>query len=174
MWGQGTSAITLTATTRIIPTRVGTRLTVIKHICDSQDHPHACGDKHDNAGRLYPYRGSSPRVWGQDMGSHKAVDKEGIIPTRVGTSSVLRSYSPDVEDHPHACGDKNIRSSFYACNIGSSPRVWGQVNADKRIADFRGIIPTRVGTSCHIRSAFLLHWDHPHACGDKSYRRELL
>ena len=50
---------------------------------------------------------------------------------------------------------------------GSSPRVWGQANENVMTCDYRGIIPTRVGTSgvCFIGDSS--SWDHPHACGDK-------
>ncbi len=47
--------------------------------------------------------------------------------------------------------------------------MWGQEVADKVCIKNTGIIPTRVGT----RICVLLHsrfpWDHPHACGDKSF-----
>ena len=33
------------------------------------------------------------------------------------------------KDHPHACGDKNIKNRSNKERIGSSPRVWGQVQA---------------------------------------------
>ena len=52
--------------------------------------------------------------------------------------------------------------------LGSSPRVWGQANKWSVRSTNRGIIPTRVGTSCYVRSAVFACWDHPHACGDKT------
>ena len=50
----------------------------------------------------------------------------GIIPTRVGTrlSDILLVVK--IEDHPHACGDKQKVIILCFVKIGSSPRVWGQ------------------------------------------------
>ena len=50
------------------------------------------------------------------------------------------------EDHPHACGDKELNISYNANGSGSSPRVWGQVNDVFQKVFEWGIIPTRVGT----------------------------
>ena len=71
----------------------------------------------------------------------------GIIPTRVGTRVKQMAKHIDVEDHPHACGDKGIKISNIETWQGSSPRVWGQVGIS-------GLIKAFVE-------------DHPHACGDK-------
>ena len=99
------------------------------HLVDSgrrMDHPHACGDKCFKIYFLTRLKGSSPRVWGQ---AAILLDNErlrGIIPTRVGTRAKRKTATGGLEDHPHACGDKEYRS-FMLCSItGSSPRVWGQ------------------------------------------------
>ena len=51
--------------------------------------------------------------------------------------------------------------------LGSSPRVWGQVDCEFNPKQKIGIIPTRVGTSTDVQSALKEYRDHPHACGDK-------
>ena len=71
-----------------------------------EDHPHACGDKHEGKIYVKVVAGSSPRVWGQDSASQYASGVEGIIPTRVGTSGFQRFPALTLQDHPHACGDK--------------------------------------------------------------------
>ncbi len=91
---------------RIIPTRVGTSEQVVTMDGETQDHPHACGDKTDRPLIRTSREGSSPRVWGQAL---QLLDRHGevrIIPTRVGTS--MRKYCPlsTKSNHPHACGDK--------------------------------------------------------------------
>ena len=90
-----------------------------------------------------------------------------IIPTRMGTSGVIRQAHHDLKDHPHAYGDKRSLSSQSTLDKGSSPRVWGQ--AGRRLISMGGvrIIPTRVGTSEQARKVILPKTDHPHACGDK-------
>ena len=52
-------------------------------------------------------------------------------------------------------------------NLGSSPRVWGQVWVLFDSQFFWRIIPTRVGTSRGVMAHCLIPPDHPHACGDK-------
>ena len=73
-----------------------------------RDHPHACGDKSLSAEINRSARGSSPRVWGQEIKSIVEAYAAGIIPTRVGTSHCGRIISKAVGDHPHACGDKGF------------------------------------------------------------------
>ena len=53
---------------------------------------------------------------------------------------------PNIEDHPHACGDKAIYQDRHGDWHGSSPRVWGQAVAVVSLPFVVGIIPTRVGT----------------------------
>ena len=109
VWGQAQEARRAMTKTRIIPTRVGTRIPSMVVDAVNADHPHACGDK-DSECIMDGYKlGSSPRVWGQ------------------GQSFVL-SYRINW-DHPHACGDKPPLSIDLSMSIGSSPRVWGQACA---------------------------------------------
>ncbi len=70
----------------------------------------------------------------------------GIIPTRVGTSYIFCFAIYAYWDHPHACGDKLNHRILIRSFIGSSPRVWGQADAEKKDMIERRIIPTRVGT----------------------------
>ena len=53
--------------------------------------------------------------------------------------------------------------------VGSSPRVWGQVEQLQYYTTKARIIPTRVGTREVLQLLGLHRRDHPHACGDKSY-----
>ena len=152
---------------RIIPTRVGTRVnaTVAKQY--DEDHPHACGDKQTVKLHLVFTTGSSPRVWGQDFYWGTGGGFKRIIPTRVGTSLFAERNQKQFEDHPHACGDK-VGSQFSMLVIkGSSPRVWGQVCTYWIIIFDERIIPTRVGTSYRNAVKAEQDRDHPHACGDK-------
>ena len=65
----------------------------------------------------------------------------------MGTSDSGRKIYHGKEDHPHACGDKKRNSAIVYQLLGSSPRVWGQVDIAVNAVDSSGIIPTRVGTS---------------------------
>ena len=146
MWGQVKLFKLVRHVYRIIPTRVGTSTIHTAGKCTMWDHPHACGDK------LLPSRissapaGSSPRVWGQEDYDFIGRRKSGIIPTRVGTSGERGKNRRNHQDHPHACGDKNVLSSASEDYDGSSPRVWGQGCVTSVYPVAVGIIPTRVGT----------------------------
>ena len=112
--------------------------------------------------------GSSPRVWGQEKNTGSTVRSTGIIPTRMGTSSVLVCGMLDIRDHPHAYGDKSSTRESATQEAGSSPRVWGQATSIYEKVTRAGIIPTRMGTSFRQGGQRLWHKDHPHAYGDKS------
>ena len=70
------------------------------------DHPHAYGDKRQHKALPATLRGSSPRVWGQELASLYDPSAIGIIPTRMGTSVVVNTVDVLLMDHPHAYGDK--------------------------------------------------------------------
>ena len=106
MWGQDQLSYAYVPCLRIIPTRVGTSLTVAELFASYEDHPHACGDKPESALGCNYMVGSSPRVWGQ--------------------GKLLKSLAYAIEDHPHACGDKKTTRPKEPKPRGSSPRVWGQ------------------------------------------------
>ena len=135
----------------------------------AQDHPHACGDKKISVRQQLTFIGSSPRVWGQGFNGSYAHRITRIIPTRVGTSCRTARCRYFRRDHPHACGDKVVSSSYSIFNIGSSPRVWGQVNHYINGTWDLRIIPTRVGTRSKVIEANGTAEDHPHACGDKPH-----
>ena len=171
MWGQVFLPRTTGLRKGIIPTRVGTRWTSSYSPSEAQDHPHACGDKCYCGTIVRRQTGSSPRVWGQADFVLSYTEVAGIIPTRVGTR-ILECCTGGIDkDHPHACGDKSRYHISVLGLLGSSPRVWGQV--DVAYDDHSGIriIPTRVGTSIGSASFRGRREDHPHACGDKKPKK---
>ena len=170
VWGQVIDKIGKLEKLGIIPTRVGT--SCYNKLCPHcvGDHPHACGDKLFLGYHRLCCHGSSPRVWGQGQIINNFITKIRIIPTRVGTSLLLSQRIRGFRDHPHACGDKFDMRFPQAFALGSSPRVWGQGRSTTFGRTFRGIIPTRVGTSQIAQFVNAVGKDHPHACGDKSRR----
>ena len=109
-------------------------------------------------------------MWGQVATENFIKYRVRIIPTRVGTSQKSDFKVSPIQDHPHACGDKGTypRGLFYC--LGSSPRVWGQVQLPFSSYVGLRIIPTRVGTSAKVHKKDKSATDHPHACGDKLYK----
>ena len=108
-------------------------------------------------------------MWGQERYTLVLPCVLGIIPTRVGTRIPSKLAVSVTEDHPHACGDKLEVGLHTPKQLGSSPRVWGQGQAQRLSIFFKGIIPTRVGTRIISSVGFPIAWDHPHACGDKLF-----
>ncbi len=127
MWGQVKPSVSALRSDRIIPTRVGTSHRCCRRYRNNKDHPHACGDKRVQRVQCRSVEGSSPRVWGQAPNVGINNIPTGIIPTRVGTSTITQTVYTRCGDHPHACGDKTISDGISPVNMGSSPRVWGQV-----------------------------------------------
>ena len=188
VWGQAVLVSVPVVLVGIIPTRMGTSMQKLIRNSGVRDHPHAYGDKYSLAFPGFPELGSSPRVWGQAVRQAQSCHMNRIIPTRMGTSSFMertvcsqRGSSPRVwgqgisgnmnaeikRDHPHAYGDKFLPTVATLSTKGSSPRVWGQVFTDCCNAVYKGIIPTRMGTSPRQIQTSEFGADHPHAYGDK-------
>ena len=146
VWGQAFHGLVTVHGDRIIPTRVGTRHGKKPTRSQYEDHPHACGDKSFYRPLGNVIIGSSPRVWGQDIALDKFRFGNRIIPTRVGTSSGIKTRLSQYKDHPHACGDKHSLGNLVQSVPGSSPRVWGQAVYAGTFQRLARIIPTRVGT----------------------------
>ena len=66
VWGQVAVFVYTQKYKGIIPTRVGTRYTVLPVTVSVKDHPHACGDKNVFDTPSSSPNKSSPRVWGQE------------------------------------------------------------------------------------------------------------
>ena len=126
---------------------MGTRAHIKQSVTESQDHPHAYGDKSIICCDVVTPMGSSPRVWGQDQEYINGVYNDRIIPTRMGTSNPYFFQILTARDHPHAYGDKRYIVLALSSVVGSSPRVWGQ-----------GYL------TCIV---YVAQEDHPHAYGDK-------
>ena len=86
----------------------------------------------------------------------------------MGTSIGAKDEFISAEDHPHAYGDKFFGDYTMATYVGSSPRVWGQVDTFNSIIIIKRIIPTRMGTSLSLFHGHNTFRDHPHAYGDKN------
>ena len=152
---------------RIIPTRMGTSLSLMQKLPYHEDHPHAYGDKKGMRLFCLVYLGSSPRVWGQGHIPRPLQRRFRIIPTRMGTRQIEEIFPRSSKDHPHAYGDKLSITWCSLAVIGSSPRVWGQVIMESVKKTYTGIIPTRMGTSLPPYGLCRSFRDHPHAYGDK-------
>jgi len=106
-------------------------------------------------------------VWGEGWQAVHRVPRKRIIPTRVGRRTEETMKKTLNEDHPHACGEKQLGTKKMSARPGSSPRVWGEGVFFSGKFPGRRIIPTRVGRSSNSRFKAESKPDHPHACGEK-------
>ena len=88
VWGQVAVISSDSLKARIIPTRMGTSSTAMTFSLWYRDHPHAYGDKLLQFVNFLAFLGSSPRVWGQVTRERRGTQMIGIIPTRMGTSTI--------------------------------------------------------------------------------------
>ena len=86
VWGQVKAALEARTSGGIIPTRMGTSITLPMSFLIQWDHPHAYGDKTEQYTLIGGAGGSSPRVWGQGSSFFLCFLPFRIIPTRMGTS----------------------------------------------------------------------------------------
>ena len=125
---------------------MGTSSSPVRKSSFVKDHPHAYGDKYLPLHCGPMMTGSSPRVWGQAPLMRCTGMLSRIIPTRMGTRKENSMIISEVQDHPHAYGDKFRVKLLDFCKVGSSPRVWGQVTEPPPERAVVRIIPTRMGT----------------------------
>ena len=67
VWGQAVRNPNARTSPGIIPTRMGTSEVSAEYLSIKKDHPHAYGDKRIKKILKGIAKGSSPRVWGQDL-----------------------------------------------------------------------------------------------------------
>ena len=111
--------------------------------------------------------GSSPRVRGEDPETFTREGSPRIIPAGAGRSHSRDGRRAARRDHPRGCGEKAFMLDPALDEMGSSPRVRGEVaTCGFHVVAF-GIIPAGAGRSL----IFLAHdpaaGDHPRGCGEK-------
>ncbi len=132
-------------------------------------HLHVCGDSNSGSIVEYLIAGSSPRVWRQLRMILERSTLLRFISTCVETaakSSFLFLY-PAV--HLHVCGDSAKDFLHPGSSVGSSPRVWRQLEGDLFPLELERFISTCVETACLSSSIRPLTAVHLHVCGDSRH-----
>ena len=129
-------------------------------------HPHARGDLWGDVDVIGRRLGPSPRAWGPLDAQVVELGPTRSIPTRVGTSHLCAQVPLSIAVHPHARGDLSAGRLRKTPQFGPSPRAWGPLDRDERLAVLKRSIPTRVGTSSPRDNARRRPTVHPHARGD--------
>ena len=129
------------------------------------DHPRACGANHGGRAAFHAIHGSSPRMRGKLGQIIKTETRNRIIPAHAGQTSPHAIMPPRSTDHPRACGANYNGTYSTFDDLGSSPRMRGKRQADRRGRGPDRIIPAHAGQT----TIFLFNsarWsDHPRACG---------
>ncbi|CAB1083928.1 hypothetical protein D1AOALGA4SA_11462 [Olavius algarvensis Delta 1 endosymbiont] len=151
---------------RFIPTPVGNTGRSRCWSASSPVHPHACGEHgRVNTGSKV-MSGSSPRLWGTPAVAGMPGTKNRFIPTPVGNTTSIKSFSVLYPVHPHACGEHEYSTRGRPLRRGSSPRLWGTPPVILKPGIYSRFIPTPVGnTHCDILLIYSVAV-HPHACGE--------
>ena len=145
VWGKLFTASKCPCADRIIPTRVGKTYRFKFDFFRKKDHPHSCGENFFDAGSRAYDEGSSPLVWGKQVGVGSGQHAQGIIPTCVGKTENINSISFTCQDHPHLCGENFFSAPNSYLVQGSSPLVWGKLGGKDESSYALRIIPTCVG-----------------------------
>jgi hypothetical protein len=119
-----------------------------------------------------PLPGSvTPRVWGKlGEAALKAVQNR-FIPTGVGKTIRIWTWTISASVHPHGCGENDRRDRGAVRPLGSSPRVWGKPGQARRGRDYHRFIPTGVGKTHGTRPKAGAFTVHPHGCGENAFCR---
>ena len=132
---------------RFIPTRVGNAWPMTRAKMRSPVHPHARGERAEDAFEGITEAGSSPRVWGTLIDQAARDAKDRFIPTRVGNATRLGCICVCGTVHPHARGERASVVTLADTHAGSSPRAWGTPFRAAAADYVDRFIPTRVGNA---------------------------
>ena len=129
-------------------------------------HPRACGENSASDPPWLGSTGSSPRVRGKHEEECPPEHQPGLIPARAGKTAARDVGVGQGRAHPRACGEnKNDRPSTTR-TPGSSPRVRGKREEDRRDRPHLRLIPARAGKT-HVSSPPSSRGAaHPRACGE--------
>ena len=147
MWGTLFIAYILQPLCRFIPTCVGNTPHRSPSSGSVTVHPHVCGEHLENVIIPSSTAGSSPRVWGTRIKTYRLYRSLRFIPTCVGNTIHLNKLLIFYPVHPHVCGEHAPFSGAFSCSNGSSPRVWGTLEAILLYLHIKRFIPTCVGNT---------------------------
>ena len=171
VWGTAARKRASLAHRRFIPTCVGNGTRAKAQPIERAVHPHVCGERCFWIASRLGGGGSSPRVWGTDRSRCGSNRELRFIPTCVGNGARVAQQLVSAPVHPHVCGERLGTFGPLALADGSSPRVWGTVQACGPGLVAGRFIPTCVGNGpsdpLRCRGAPV----HPHVCGERSATR---
>ena len=130
---------------RIIPAHAGQTRSDYQNGDTQPDHPRACGANARRRDCRRAIYGSSPRMRGKPEHRHPGHGHRRIIPAHAGQTSPHAIMPPRSTDHPRACGANYNGTYSTFDDLGSSPRMRGKRQADRRGRGPDRIIPAHAG-----------------------------
>ena len=130
---------------RIIPAHAGQTRARSRRPYPPTDHPRACGANARRRDCRRAIYGSSPRMRGKPEHRHPGHGHRRIIPAHAGQTSPHAIMPPRSTDHPRACGANYNGTYSTFDDLGSSPRMRGKRQADRRGRGPDRIIPAHAG-----------------------------
>ena len=150
---------------RIIPAHAGQTRSDYQNGDTQPDHPRACGANARRRDCRRAIYGSSPRMRGKPEHRHPGHGHRRIIPAHAGQTSPHAIMPPRSTDHPRACGANYNGTYSTFDDLGSSPRMRGKRQADRRGRGPDRIIPAHAGQTRIRQCSTRTDPDHPRACG---------
>ena len=129
----------------LIPARAGKTADDFSHRTSPPAHPRACGEnwRKTLGGRVKG--GSSPRVRGKQVQPRDVGVRFRLIPARAGKTHGNPGTSVPTPAHPRACGENCAARTSVILASGSSPRVRGKPEVERRPRRPPRLIPARAG-----------------------------
>ncbi len=146
MRGQAKKVQCVETGTRITPADAGTSVRAIRVRMYVRDHPRGCGDKMVVLSASDGVMGSPPRMRGQVKETGAPQGYLRITPADAGTSGDFGWVPRANGDHPRGCGDKLIQQARIVLQVGSPPRMRGQVLTGSPLPLPGRITPADAGT----------------------------
>ena len=111
MWDQRIEELEAENRSRIIPTYVGSTNYLFKGVLSIPNHSHVCGINFFTSLELFWTGESFPRMWDQRTALQIADARNRIIPTYVGSTRIINTFTCVETNHSHVCGINSNSSS---------------------------------------------------------------
>ena len=131
--------------------------------------PAYTGEKHCAYFRRTHSRGSPPRMRGKGRRWSGMPIRDRITPAHAGKRMVKDPPDKESWDHPRACGEKLLARKVARRDTGSPPRMRGKGSIGPSTSSKIGITPAHAGKRIRRPVQDSGIWDHPRACGEKTW-----
>ncbi len=145
---------------RNIPAYAGKTLTCINRLLSPREHPRVCGENLPSQAVMIGFAGTSPRMRGKLNGTLDWHLRWRNIPAYAGKTAASASVFAASEEHPRVCGENYWCAVHDPHHGGTSPRMRGKQEENKKPVTAGGNIPAYAGKTQ------ILPAGKPHAGGN--------